>query len=171
MPVFLKNIRSVVFPCSVENHFKYMCNYFIMFCAKSLIKLCLRAPNNIFNVFPPNICQCLQWLLQNNDTNTYFLSTQIGNSTHSTSTALFLIHFKLITAFSGLLWCRLSSLRVDQNSSCGKKWLDIDYQPIFPQFFECDQNWMSSRIPSRFSAQLSTTEFSQLKSCRELGIK
>jgi hypothetical protein len=63
------------------------------------------------------------------------------------------------------------ALRVDQNSSCGEKWLDIDYQPIFPQFFECNWNWMSSRIPSGFSAQLSTTEFSQLKSGQELGIK
>jgi len=52
-----------------------------------------------------------------------------------------------------------------------EKWLDIDYQPIFPRFFECDQNWMSSHIPSGFSAQLSTTKFSQLKSGQELGIK
>ena len=53
MPLFPKNNRFVVFSCPVENHCKYMCNYFIMFCAKSLIKLCLRAPNDIFNVLPP----------------------------------------------------------------------------------------------------------------------
>jgi len=45
----------------------------------------------------------------------------------------------------------------------------IDY--ISANFPECDRNWMSSRIPSRFSAQLSTTEFSQLKSGQQLRIE
>jgi len=44
----------------VKGYIKYTCNYFIMFKEKSLAKLCLRAPNDIFNVLPPNICQCLQ---------------------------------------------------------------------------------------------------------------
>ena len=52
-----------------------------------------------------------------------------------------------------------------------EKWLDIDYQPIFQQFFKYDQNWMFACILSRFSTQLSTTKFSQLKSGQELGIK
>jgi hypothetical protein len=47
-----------VFLCSVENHHKYMCDYYIIFSAKSLAKLCLRAPNVFSNVLPPNICQC-----------------------------------------------------------------------------------------------------------------
>ena len=72
------SFRSVVFPCSVENHCKYMCNYFIMFCAKSLIKLCLRASNDIFNVLPPNICQCLQCVgLQ---VNTMLMASNSNNS-------------------------------------------------------------------------------------------
>jgi len=44
----------------VKGYIKYTCNYFIMFKEKSLAKLCLRAPNDISNVLPPNICQCLQ---------------------------------------------------------------------------------------------------------------
>jgi len=42
----------------VKGYIKYTCNYFIMFKEKSLAKLCLRASNDIFNVLPPNICQC-----------------------------------------------------------------------------------------------------------------
>src|SRR5882762_2014611 len=58
--VFAKNIRSVMVLGFVKGYIKYTCNYFIMFKEKSLAKLCLRAPNDIFNVLPPNICQCLQ---------------------------------------------------------------------------------------------------------------
>jgi hypothetical protein len=60
IPVLPKNIGSVVFACFVENHHKYMCNYFTMFNTKSLAKLCLRAPYVFSNVLPPNICQWMQ---------------------------------------------------------------------------------------------------------------
>jgi len=53
--------RSVMVLGFVKGYIKYTCNYFIMFKKKSLAKLCLWAPNDIFNVLPPNICQCLQW--------------------------------------------------------------------------------------------------------------
>jgi hypothetical protein len=58
--VFAKNIRSVMVLGFVKGYIKYTCNYFIMFKEKSLVKLCLRALNDIFNVLPPNICQSLQ---------------------------------------------------------------------------------------------------------------
>src|ERR1700692_213843 len=48
----------------VKGYIEYTCNYFIMFKKKSLAKLCLRALNDIFNVLPPNICQCLHWTLR-----------------------------------------------------------------------------------------------------------
>ena len=49
-----------MFLCSVENHHKYIYNYFTMFSAKLLAKLCFRAPNGFSNVLPPNTCQCMQ---------------------------------------------------------------------------------------------------------------
>jgi hypothetical protein len=45
---FSRNIRSVIVLDFVKG---YICNYFIMFKGKSLAKLCLRAPNDTFNVF------------------------------------------------------------------------------------------------------------------------
>jgi hypothetical protein len=63
------------------------------------------------------------------------------------------------------------SLHVNQNSSCGEKWLNIDYQLIFRQLFKLDWNWMFAHILYRFAVQLSTTEFSQLTSGWELGIE
>src|SRR6202050_4368647 len=63
IPVLTKNIGSVLIPCFMLNHIKYMHSNFTMFGARSQAKLCLSQPNVLSNVLAPNIDQCLQWLV------------------------------------------------------------------------------------------------------------
>src|ERR1700683_1420957 len=59
IPVLTKNIESVLIPCFMLNHIKYMNSNFTMFGARSRAKLCLSQPN----VLAPNIDQCLQCMM------------------------------------------------------------------------------------------------------------
>src|SRR6202050_1752701 len=60
IPVLTKNIESVLIPCFMLNHIKYMHSNFTMFGARSRAKHCLSQPNVLSNVLAPNIDQCLQ---------------------------------------------------------------------------------------------------------------